>query len=56
ANCASVHLKHSTIHKWPDRYGVSEEIKLEIQKHLHLSPSEIYKQLEQDNLNLTQKQ
>ncbi|CAG8453932.1 631_t:CDS:2 [Cetraspora pellucida] len=38
ANCASVHLKHSTIHKRPDRYGVSEEIKAEIQKHLHLSP------------------
>lgn len=56
ANYASVHLKHSTIHKRPDRYRVSKEIKLEIQKNLHLSPSEIYKQLEQEHLDLTQKQ
>ncbi|CAG8578039.1 6461_t:CDS:2 [Dentiscutata erythropus] len=42
ASYVSVHLKHSIFHKQPDRYRV----KLEIQKNLHLSPSEIYKQLE----------
>ncbi|CAG8691796.1 21399_t:CDS:2, partial [Gigaspora rosea] len=56
SNYASVHLKHSTIYKQPDRYRVNEKIKLEIQKKLHLSPSKIYKQLEQEHLDLTQKQ
>ncbi|CAG8759479.1 1974_t:CDS:2 [Dentiscutata erythropus] len=37
ASYTSVHLKHSIFHKHPDKYEVNEEIKLEIQKNLHLS-------------------
>ncbi|CAG8505426.1 3837_t:CDS:2 [Gigaspora rosea] len=67
-NLAKKPKKHENIENQRDRPSiqrfdckgtiklVSKEIKLEIQKNLHLSPSEIYKQLEQEHLDLTQKQ
>ncbi|CAB4402232.1 unnamed protein product [Rhizophagus irregularis] len=55
-NIASVNLQHSIIHKRPERFGVNENIKEEIRKNIHLTPSDIYRILEHDNPNLTQKQ
>ncbi|CAB4484756.1 unnamed protein product [Rhizophagus irregularis] len=55
-NIASVNLQHSIIHKQPERFGVNENIEEEIRKNIHLTPSDIYRILEHDNPNLTQKQ
>ncbi|CAG8546113.1 14414_t:CDS:2, partial [Dentiscutata heterogama] len=40
----------------PDRFNTSDDIKAEIKKNIHLAPADIFKQLEQQNPNLTQKQ
>ncbi|CAG8670260.1 15283_t:CDS:2, partial [Dentiscutata heterogama] len=40
----------------PDRFNMSNDIKAEIKKNIHLTPADIFKQLEQQNPNLTQKQ
>src|ERR1051325_10262387 len=53
---AKVHLKHNILHKRPEWFGVTEAIKEYIKKNTSLTPSDIYKQLEYDNPNLTQKQ
>ncbi|CAG8627687.1 11975_t:CDS:2, partial [Racocetra persica] len=55
-NNASIHLKHSMLHKRSKRFGIDEIIKEEIKKNIHLSPSEIYHILENNYSNLTQKQ
>ncbi len=52
---ALVHLQHFIIHKRPERFGVDESIKEEIRKNIHLTPSDIFRVLEYDNPNLTQK-
>ncbi|PKY40067.1 hypothetical protein RhiirA4_415555 [Rhizophagus irregularis] len=54
--CSQFNLQHSIIHKRPERFGVNENIKEEIRKNIHLTPSDIYRILEHDNPNLTQKQ
>ncbi|CAB4410551.1 unnamed protein product [Rhizophagus irregularis] len=41
-NIASVNLQHSIIHKRPERFDVNEDIKEEIRKNIHLTPSDIY--------------
>ena len=53
---AKVHLKHNILHKWPEWLGVNESIKEYIKKNTCLTPSEIFKQIEYDHPNLTQKQ
>lgn len=53
---ATIHLQHSIIHKRPERFGIDESIKEEIRKNIHLNPSDIYRILECNNSNLTQKQ
>lgn len=53
---ATVDLQHNLLHKRPDRFGVNDAIKDMIEKNLHLTPSDIFKQLESQNPDLTQKQ
>ncbi|GBC07403.1 hypothetical protein RclHR1_07440008 [Rhizophagus clarus] len=53
---AKVHLKHNILHKRPEWLGVTESIKEYIKKNTCLAPSEIFKQIEYDHPNLTQKQ
>ena len=53
---AKVHLKHNILHKRPEWFGVTESIKEHIKKNSNLTPSDIFKQLEYNNPNLTQKQ
>ena len=53
---AKINLQHNLLHKRPDRFGVNNSIKEEIKRSLHLTPSDIFKQLEQQYPNLTQKQ
>ena len=53
---AKINLQHNLLHKRPDRFGVNNIIKEEIKRNLHLTPSDIFKQLEQQYPNLTQKQ
>ncbi len=47
---------HSILHKRPERYLISEPTKEFIYSQLHLSPAEIFEQLETNNPNITQKQ
>ncbi|CAG8794566.1 5655_t:CDS:1, partial [Racocetra fulgida] len=55
-NIATIDLQHNLLHKRPDRFNTSDDIKAEIKKNIHLTPADIFKQLEQQNPNLTQKQ
>ncbi|CAG8625214.1 12259_t:CDS:2 [Cetraspora pellucida] len=50
------HLKHNILHKRPERFGVSDIIKEKIKQYLQFTPKDIFRQLELDNQNLTQKQ
>ncbi|GBC04734.1 hypothetical protein RclHR1_05830012 [Rhizophagus clarus] len=51
-----IYLKHDLLHKRPDRFGLNDTIKEEIKRNIHLTPSDIFKQLEQQHPNVTQKQ
>ena len=53
---AIISLQHDLLHKRPDRFGLDDTIKEEIKKNIHLTPSDIFKQLEQQYPDLTQKQ
>jgi len=53
---AIISLQHDLLHKRPDRFGLYDTIKEEIKKNIHLTPSDIFKQLEQQYPDLTQKQ
>ena len=53
---AALDYAHSILHKRPERYLIDEETKEFINSQLHLSPAEIFEQLELNNPNLTQKQ
>ncbi|CAG8742449.1 12731_t:CDS:2, partial [Cetraspora pellucida] len=55
-NVATVDLQHNLLHKRSDRFNVTDDIKVEIQKNIHCTPANIFRQLEQQNPNLTQKQ
>ncbi|CAG8790618.1 15761_t:CDS:1, partial [Cetraspora pellucida] len=55
-NVATIDLQHNLLHKRPDRFNTSDDIKAEIKKNLHQMPADIFRQLEQQNPNLTQKQ
>ncbi|CAG8790313.1 4857_t:CDS:2 [Dentiscutata erythropus] len=55
-NHASIYLKHEILHKRPKRNRVTEEIKNEIKANLHLMPSDIYRRLEHNYPEITQKQ
>jgi len=47
---------HKTLHERPDRFDVTEEMKLTIRQQLHLSPKDIFSGMEKYYTNLTQKQ
>jgi hypothetical protein len=53
---ATIDLKHNLLHKRPHRYGLNDSIKEVIKGSLHLTPSDIFKQLELQYPDLTQKQ
>jgi len=53
---AIISLQHDLLHKRPDWFGLDDTIKEEIKKNIHLTPSDIFKQLEQQYPDLTQKQ
>src|SRR5436305_95341 len=53
---ATINYTHSILHKRPERYLIDEEIKEFINSQIHLSPAEIFGQLELRNPNITQKQ
>ncbi|CAG8765328.1 16596_t:CDS:2 [Cetraspora pellucida] len=54
-NIATIDLHHTVLHKCPDRFNISDNIKVEI-KNIYQMPADIFKQLEQQHPNLTQKQ
>jgi hypothetical protein len=51
-----INYTHSILHKRPERYLINEETKEFINSQIHLSPAEIFGQLELKNPNITQKQ
>ena len=53
---ATINLQHDLLHKRPDRFGLNNTIKELIKKNLHLTPSDIFRQLEMQYPDLTQKQ
>jgi len=53
---ATINMVHDILHKRPERYTVDENIKELINSQLHLSPAEIFGQIELNNPNITQKQ
>src|ERR1051325_5370289 len=53
---AMINYTHSILHKRPERYLINEETKEFINSQIHLSPAEIFGQLELKNPNITQKQ
>ncbi|CAG8510232.1 3237_t:CDS:1, partial [Cetraspora pellucida] len=55
-NNVSIYLKHEILHKRPERNRVTEEIKNIIQANLHLMPRDIYRMLESNYPEITQKQ
>ncbi|CAG8560844.1 3468_t:CDS:2, partial [Racocetra fulgida] len=55
-NVAMVDLQHNLLHRRPDRFNVTDNVKAEIQQNIHRTPADIFRQLEQQNPNLTQKQ
>jgi len=52
----NIHFKHDILHKRPERYIVDDTIKEKIKQCIHLTPKDIFRQLEQENPDLTQKQ
>jgi hypothetical protein len=52
----TIDLKHNLLHKRPHRYGLNDSIKEVIKGSLHLTPSDIFKQLGLQYPDLTQKQ
>ncbi|CAB5384510.1 unnamed protein product [Rhizophagus irregularis] len=52
----TIHLKHDILHKRPERYAVSDTIKEKIKQYINFTPKDIFRQLEQENPDLTQKQ
>ncbi|CAG8768953.1 16202_t:CDS:2, partial [Racocetra fulgida] len=44
-NTAAVDLQHNLLHKRPDRFNVSDIIKAEIKKNLHLMPADIFRHI-----------
>ena len=52
----NIHLKHDILHKRPERYIVDDTIKEKMKQCIHLTPKDIFRQLEQENPDLTQKQ
>ncbi|CAG8615470.1 4531_t:CDS:1, partial [Dentiscutata heterogama] len=55
-NYASIYLKHKILHKQPERNRVTEEIKNKIKANLYLMPNNIYRRLEYNYSEITQKQ
>src|SRR5437868_2124176 len=55
-NIAMINLQHNLLHKCPDRFNVSDDIKAEIKNNIHQMLADIFRQLESQNPNLTQKQ
>ncbi|CAG8542043.1 15984_t:CDS:2, partial [Gigaspora margarita] len=55
-NFAKIQLKHNFLHKQPEQFEVDNLVQEEIKKNIHLMPSDIYKQLELNYPDLTQKQ
>ncbi|CAG8767553.1 14358_t:CDS:2 [Dentiscutata erythropus] len=55
-NNASIYLKYKILYQRPERNRVTEEIKNIIQSNLHLMPSDIYRILESNHPEITQKQ
>ncbi|CAG8663005.1 16049_t:CDS:2, partial [Racocetra fulgida] len=53
---ATIDLCHTVLHKRLDRFNTSNDIKAEIKKNIHQMPADIFRQLEQQHPNLTQKQ
>src|ERR1044072_4715872 len=53
---ATINYTHGILHKRPERYLIDEETKEFINSQIHLSPAEIFGQLELRNPNITQKQ
>jgi hypothetical protein len=53
---ATIDYTHSILHKRPERHLINEDIKEFINSQLHLTPAEIFSQLESNNPNITQKQ
>ncbi len=53
---ATINYTYSILHKRSERYLIDEEIKEFINSQIHLSPAEIFGQLELRNPNITQKQ
>ena len=52
----TIHLKHDILHKRPERHAVSDTIKEKIKQYINFTPKDIFRQLEQENPDLTQKQ
>ncbi|CAB4478365.1 unnamed protein product [Rhizophagus irregularis] len=52
----TIHLKHDILHKRPERCAVSDTIKEKIKQYINFTPKDIFRQLEQENPDLTQKQ
>ncbi len=50
---AIISLQHDLLHKRPERFGLDDIIKEEIKKNIHLTSSDIFKQLEQQYPDLT---
>jgi len=53
---AMIDLQHNLLHKRPDRFGLNDSIKEVIKRNLYLASSDIFKQLELQYPDLTQKQ
>ncbi|GBC07411.1 hypothetical protein RclHR1_07440016 [Rhizophagus clarus] len=53
---AEIDYTHGILHKRPERHPINENIKEFINSQLHLSPAEIFAQLELNNPDITQKQ
>jgi hypothetical protein len=52
----TIYFKYDILHKRPERYAVSDTIKEKIKQYINFTPKDIFRQLEQENPNLTQKQ
>ncbi|CAG8833289.1 4455_t:CDS:2, partial [Racocetra persica] len=55
-NVAMVDLQYNLFHRCSDRFNITDNVKAEIQQNIHHTPADIFRQLEQQNPNLTQKQ
>lgn len=52
----TIHLKYDILHKHSERYAVSDTIKEKIKQYINFTPKDIFRQLEQENPDLIQKQ